>query len=315
MWAFHLAFQPVTHAQDNVAVVDQTAAAEDVVDQTVGPSEVANSDSNMVGASSLPSGGDLIRQSVQLMSKANLTAQIRHQTELFGQQLIGSGQYRQKFDGDGLRFRFQLRIRTEEQSTGIHHINDGRFLWVLENRDESKSVKQVDLNEVRKALRRTKAAERNLDAIALGGLPRLLGSLSNNFEFDTPVEITYQQTPVWAIRGIWKPKRLAALLPHKKGILNAQGEIQEEQIPANFPDRVFVLLGRSDRFPYRVEYQKQHQDDSLLDEPPSSKTILTMDFFRVNLNAKLDSSEFRPYLGDDVDMSDATHAFIWKMRR
>ena len=23
----------------------------------------------------------------------------------------------------------------------------------------------------------------------------------------------------------------------------------------------------------------------------------------------------RPYLGDDVDMSDATHAFIWKMRR
>jgi hypothetical protein len=257
-----------------------------------------------------PSGNELIRDAyARLISTDTLSARIRHQTNLFGQQLVGSGGYRQLRSAEGLKTRLELSIRTEEQSTSRRRISDGRFLWIIEIEGTTQQISRVDLRQIREAAVEKSGRLPTADTLAIEGLPGLLRSLEENFHFRKPHLIRFQGEPVWAIAGLWRPEKLASLLP---GGMPAGSPIPIEQLPIHLPDRVFLLLGKSDLFPYRIEYRRSPADSAATTQAPAgnsaSDLLLVMDYYRVNVGANIDPREFS-FSPGDVQIVDRTSEF------
>src|SRR5690348_3250870 len=58
-----------------------------------------------------------------------ITGKIRHEVDLFGHQLIGSGTYLQQGRGPERRLRLELKLKVDDQQSSLQQVCDGNFLW------------------------------------------------------------------------------------------------------------------------------------------------------------------------------------------
>lgn len=293
-----------------------------------------SSGANVVG--NVSEGDLLIADAIKRLEQApSVVAQIKHESHMFGQLLVGDGMYQQLNHPDGVMTRLELSVQTDNEVTTLRHISNGQFLYMQEQQGNEQRVRRVDLRTVRRNQSRStsgKLASHSSEAvstmpptsmthsIAIGGLPRLLAELQKNFTFRKPQAISFQDVPVWAVAGEWKPERLRLLLPAEKGIIRSDGTVNGEKIPAYIPDRVFVLLGREGLFPYRLEYRK----DSMLVNvakpvalsASGSDALLTMDLYRVHIgkHPDLEIREFWYQHDDHQKLEDYTSRFIKSLR-
>jgi hypothetical protein len=255
------------------------------------------------------SGQELLRQSRErLLTASSISASIRHQTNMFGQQLVGSGSYRQLNSPDGLKVRLELAIRTEERSTSHHHISDGRFLWVLENDGAGPRAYRIDLRQVRESARPTDAGRVGTESISIEGLPGLLSSIDRNFQFRVPQLVRFHEESMWAIAGLWRPERLKSFFPDGA----SDRGIAASDLPGHVPDRVFLLIGQEDLFPYRIEFRRGAAASTGTTSASSVAPLLIMDFYRVNLGGTVDEREFT-YSPGDVHIEDRTDHYIGRL--
>ena len=122
----------------------------------------------------------------------------------------------------------------------------------------------------------------------LGGLSRLLRGLDANFRFTTAelgrVKQPVKYLPVWKLEGGWRPAQLVRLLPQQKAAIEQGKPVDTTRLPKHLPDRVVLLLGQEDLFPYRIEYRRQ-VDKKEAGEGEETRSLVTMELYEVNLNA------------------------------
>src|SRR5215210_3741287 len=182
----------------------------------------------------VPSGDDLLmRAATQLERRASVAARLRHQVAVDGQELFGVGSYWQQGSGEDLKVRLELQIAGGDAQ--LLQVSNSRFLWIDRRLPTGRIVTRFDLRQLRAdpsvaptdldKLDPGKANWSTVQPLLLahsGGLPSLLASLSENFNFlppqtmrlamEPPVSAQPMSVPVYAIVGQWKPEKLTALI-------------------------------------------------------------------------------------------------------
>ena len=187
-----------------------------------------------------------------------------------------------------------LKLKMGHQNWIVQERCDGDTHWQCHTVGETRvDVTRVDLTRLRKAGHDGQAGDDGQAAngraprLGLGGLPKLLGALDQAFEFKTLANATRARQPVYALRGEWRADRLAKWLPEQKDAIVAGRPVDLRKLPPPIPDHVFVLLGRDDLFPYRIEYGR---DDPKA--PGGSRTMVAINLDEVVFDEPVDASEF-----------------------
>ncbi len=268
-----------------------------------------------------PDGQQLMAQAArELFQQPALEAKIRQRIDLFGHQLVGSGSYQQLGDGPEKLLRLELKLQVGNQITSLQQVSDGRFLWIRRDLPGQTSLSRIDLKQVRDAIRasgQTPAPDPGGNWMALGGLPRLLQGLNENFLFNSPPRADQVgQVPVWVLRGQWRAERLAAPLPNQRADILAGRPPRLEELPPRLPDSVMITLGRDDvlpLFPYRIEYLRQDGAGQGSGAGPpgiaSPRSLVTMELFEVRRRADLDPRQF-DYKPGDQEVADHTESYL-----
>ena len=103
--------------------------------------------------------------------------------------------------------------------------------------------------------------------------------------------------------------RLLTLLPNQKETMEKGEPPDTSKLPEYLLDQVVLLLGREDLFPYRIEYRRTTSEKASHPGGPTSRALVTMDLFEVNINVPIDPARFI-YSPGDIEFSDQTAAFL-----
>ena len=247
-----------------------------------------------------------------LDSRGSISARIRQQAKLFGHQLIGSGRYLESHRTLVPLIRLELTIEIAEHvTTSLVQVCDGRNLWTYRKLLSRESVSQIDAVRASDALKRLAVTiEPNSSTVVpgLGGLSRLLRGLDATFQFISAEKGRIDDLPVWKIEGGWKPAQLIKLLPNQKDAIEHGRPIDLSPLPEHLPDRVILLLGQEDLFPYRMDYCRfiVKKKDPVVVE---NRALMTVEFYEVNFNMPIDVRQFI-YNPGVVEKIDQTEAFL-----
>jgi hypothetical protein len=247
-----------------------------------------------------------------------VSAELRYRVDAFGHALVGTGNYLQFGVASEKLLRLDLRMQLGDKTATIQEIRGSDAYWF--RRDvppQPPSLGRVDLKQLRKSMAAfvPPGAEHVLpqgDWIMLGGLARLLAAIDQNFAFDAPRpdELTFSAADgqsvvrLWQLTGQWKPEKLAALTGGEKA--------SPAKLPEQLPDRVELVLGRTEDllplFPYRITYWRTSSADSKSDPPAAARELLTLELFNVS-RRPIDPREFE-YQPGDQEVQNLTQSYV-----
>lgn len=300
----------------------------------------------------MSSGDDLLVQAARrLERRASISAHLRHQVVFGGVQWNGAGNYWQQGSGEDLKIRLELQI--VGQDAKLLQICDSRSLWIDRKLPSGRRIVHYDLHQLRADPDLTPPDFDKLDpgqanwssvqpllTAHLGGLPSLIASLQENFDFlppqtmrlavEPPVAAQATNVPVYAVVGQWKPDRLNALLAKTsdddsndnpasaKKTKTPRGAVM---VPDRLPQEVLLLVGQADLFPYRIEYrQRETPTAENPDGPPipyqlSVHPLVVLELSDVVFDAPLPTGQFDYSPPSDVDWDDQTASLLEHVRR
>jgi hypothetical protein len=261
-----------------------------------------------------PAAGDLlVQQAVEAMQRhETFAARLRQRIDLFGHRLVGSGQYLQQGQGPDRRLRLELRLHVAEQPIVLQQVCDGQFLWTLNQLDPAPVLQRVDARRVRQALEEGgRAVPYGLaNTLALGGLPKLLEQLRQNFQFGPAIPGHFDGTPVWVLVGQWRAERIAALVPEQQAAVAAGGTIDLDGLPPQLPHEVLLALGQHDLAPYQIEFRRRAGEGSAAGQGSDARVpIFTLELFDLKIDAPLDPRAF-VYQPSGLDVLDTTDSLL-----
>jgi hypothetical protein len=280
----------------------------------------------------------LVEAATRLERRPSVTARLRHQAFVNGQQLYGVGSYWQQGTGDDLRVRLELQI---DRDISLSQISNGRFLWLDRVLPTGRTVTRVDLRKLRsdpvlaaaqyEGIRPGQAnwspAQNSLIS-QCGGVPRLLVGLRDNFTFYPPQAMRLvapeqggaASQPYFAVVGRWKRDKLAALLERQESKVEGREPEAMLAIPDRLPQEVLLLFGQADLFPYRIEYRRMETSPATGAEAAapvyqlSNRPTAVLEFSDVAFDMPIAPSQF-DYVPPNVDWVDHTALLIEKLRR
>jgi hypothetical protein len=288
-----------------------------------------------------------MQAAAQLERRASVTARMRHQVAISGQQLYGVGSYWQQAAGEDLKVRLELQIAGQEAQ--LLQVCNSRFLWLDRKLPTGRTVTRIDLRKLRPdpslgapSLDEIRPGEANWSSLhsqlteCTGGMPKLLIALRENFTFlppqamrlaiAPPLSSEPMNVPVFAVVGHWKPDRLAALLaktqPNSAGgqpSVASSNTSKRKPLPERLPEEVLLLVGQSDLFPYRIEYRRLETPDLPAgDGPPipyqlSTNPLVVLELSDVTFDAAIATGQF-DYAPGDTPWTDQTTAILDRLR-
>lgn len=261
-------------------------------------------------------GQELVAQATQrLATLPGIEARTRQRVEIFGQQLIGSGHYLQLVEGPKLMLRMDLKLQIGDAPASLQQISDGDFFWIRENLAGNAHLSRVRLRSLRKIASRYDPLPPTSCWMALGGLPKLMDSLSGHFQFQPARASKIGRLPVWIVDGTWKREVLANLLPDQREAILAGGPVKLDQLPAHVPHGVTLVLGR-DRtiplFPYSVSYFRELPAREGEGGPPTRQRMVTWELFEVRFRPDLTPAQFE-YQPGDQEVDERTNEFVARL--
>jgi hypothetical protein len=284
----------------------------------------------------------LMQATSQLERRASVTARLRHQVAIGGQQLYGVGSYWQQGSGEDLKVRFELQIAGQDAQ--FLQVSNSRFTWIDRKLPTGRSVIRIDLRQLRADpslggtnLNEIKPGEASWSTLQsevisyTGGLPTLLSALSENFTFLPPQAmrlalappLTAEPTnlPVWAVVGHWKPARLDTLL--SKNQAGHEGKSasakQFQELPERMPQEILLLVGQADLFPYRIEYRRLETpqlatNDGSIPYQLSVHPMVVLELSDVVFDSQIAAGQF-DYTPGSADWVDQTSAILDRLRQ
>jgi hypothetical protein len=278
----------------------------------------------------------------QLERHASIQARFRHQVALEGQQLSGIGTYGQQGAGEELQAYLELQIPAYEAS--LVQVANGRYLWLDRNLPNGRTVTRINLHVLRAELKawRGKAAELDdapaspIDDTSLlfgaqtGGLPGLLASLLDNFDFLPPQAMVLSVGPpeseepvevrVFATVGHWKPEKLTMLTGSHDLESQAESLVDKFLAPDRFPLEALLLIRQADLFPYRLEYRRLETPAAGVagTQPPYHLSADPLGFLQLSdvvFDAPIAPSQFDYAAPSTVASTDQTATLIERLRK
>lgn len=238
--------------------------------------------------------GVLIEQVlVNLDAVPSMSAKIRHRIDLAGRSLIGTGDYAQQGRGENRAFHLSLQLRTKLYATSIEQVCDGQQLWLFETMDGQDKLTLIDVARLQRSKPKSQAPPPSPHLwLSLGGLPKLVLSLKESFQFGDVVQGRLDDLPVWSVEGRWTPARLAELLPEQAAAIHTGAVADLNQLTPNVPHRVVLHLGCDDLFPYRIEYWRTDTGPEGENLQPVQTLMAEMEWYEVQLGAPIDPARF-----------------------
>lgn len=255
------------------------------------------------------------RAAVQLAATPSLEAKLRQQVQLFGQELSGSGTYLQKQSPRGLLLRLELKLQVGSQLSSLQEVCDGRFLWIRRDLPGGASLGRVDMERIRAAIRdrgQSPWADATTNWLALGGLPRLVAALAENFQFGAPQAVRSDKAALWVVAGRWKSEKLAELQPDLKEQILPGKPVHLERLPAQLPAEVRVVLGQNDLVPHRIEYRRLPAD-SAANEKAAPLPIVVLEIVELQRRENLDDRLFA-YQPGNQEVADYTELYLGSLK-
>lgn len=279
---------------------------------------------------------------VALERRASLRVDVLQSGAIDGRYVETSGAYLQKGQGDQRRFSLLLQGRIGSATSRLWQVGDGRYLFTdlawdggqpagqspLETTPAPgrRKVSRVDLSLIRRRIesagdranplapgRATAEVLRPGAWAAQGGLPMLIGSLSENFNFATPRQMSLRNEPVYALIGAWKQKQLDNLLtPARPPQDTSDKPLEPVPMPDRMPHHVLVAIGARDLFPRLVEYRSKGDPlsapglatDARFRE--SERPLLRMDLLRPRFDEPIDDEYFVYRAPEGVNVDERT---------
>ncbi len=251
----------------------------------------------------------LQRAIARMNSEFRFQASLRHKINMFNQQFVGTGHYRQFGNGTIKRLRFELKTQVGDKTSSVIQVCDGRHLWTRENLTEETTLSRIDVRYVRDALAEY---ERNGGAgngvgrlatdwganIAMGGFPRLLASIDACFNFTSAQKAVYEDVPVWVLVGTWKNDIRQRLIEEFN---------DGPKFPAHLPDAVKLVLSRDKEFksiPREIQYLRLLSDKT-------AQPMVSLQLYDMTRLVDMNAAQFDYQRGEQV-IVDRTQAFLDK---
>jgi len=306
-------------------------------------SQAANSLDQILAANITvdPAGDQQLLQAIaRLEQRESVTARIRQEAYVGPIAFYGAGTYRQQGRGTRRHVRWLL----ESQRDGVHatllQVSDGESLWTDRNLSTGRQIEWVNLWQVR---RQSKASATTLVsnmteapdsapfsphfAASYGGLPSLLESLREHFDFTQPRSFRFGDQQVLGLIGRWRPEALAQILVDTSDLEEDQVDyailserlgayFETKSLPTHLPHHLLLLLGQNDQFPYLIDYRSGSDD---LSQPGmaeadlfqlSREPLSRLEFVDVEFNLPINSGEFIYSPPQELDRIDGTTNFI-----
>ncbi len=277
----------------------------------------------------------LLGRSEQMLDQiGSLSAKIRHQVDLFDNQISGAGLYLQQGRGAQRLSRFELKSQAGETSSLLLQICDGRYFWTYRESPVGRVLTQVNLERVQMALEHPPtvasatapviaatpviaaapagAAPQSALALSIGGLPRLVAGVRQNFQFTRLGETQLGQQRVWVLDGQLAPALLIAAAPDQKGNIEAGKTIDLKKLPPQLPERLNLYISQADLMPCRIDYLRRAGKNETAGQggaPEGYRAIVTLEIFDVQFNSPIDPRQFA-YQPKGINVSDATEAYL-----
>jgi hypothetical protein len=283
----------------------------------------------------------LVKARYALAQRASLFAKMRHRVTLDRRRDSGVGSYCQQ--GTGEQMQVYLELQFVEQEASLLQVANDRFLWLDCKLPTGRTVTRIDLRALRAEQRAWSGPTDTADGLGgapfdestlvfsarHGGLPGLLSSLLDNFQFMPPqamrLSVTSPDSPepkelaVFAIVGHWKPEKLAPIVAGNSPRSSDEGQ-RPRSVPNRIPEEVLLLVGQSDWMPYRIEYRR-------LETPPptgdgaqlvayklSAEPLVVLELTDVVFDAPIAAGQFDYAPPGSVDWKDETAALIQRLR-
>ncbi|MEQ8786051.1 MAG: hypothetical protein RIC55_07115 [Pirellulaceae bacterium] len=256
-------------------------------------------------------GGELVSQAARRLRDVPLSAKLRFEINMMGQQLSGGEGSRYSQLGRGSnRLRFELKLGVgQEQVASLVQVCNGEHLYVRRALPGQTKVTRVRVDAVLAAIdaaRQASPESTSLDWLAIGGLPRLLQVLHSALDFGPPKSGRYGDQKVWIVKGTWKPEMLAHLLPNQREDVLAGKPARLEELAPHVPTHVTIAFGADGQlplFPHFVEYRRQTPQGE-------STPLVTLKFFDVKRRADLTPEDFDYEVTETAEVIDNDEQFI-----
>lgn len=263
----------------------------------------------------------------RILAEQAVSADLRYKIDAFGHVLAGTGKYLQLGAGSEKLLRLELKMQVGDQPATVQEICGPDFYWIRRDVPPAPAtLGRVNLRQFRQTL--ALAAREQPGEImptgnwlVLGGLPRLIAALEQNFDFTAARadELQFpaandgsvQRLPIWIVDGAWKPDRLAAL---------TGGKVVEDpaELPAQLPDRVQLVLGRTSDvlplFPYRITYLRSSAGKGFAGRAGEgvARELLSLELFNVHRKDDIDPREFE-YNPGNQEVRDLTATYVQRI--
>lgn len=210
----------------------------------------------------------IVRMLAGMEHSVSLTAKVRQRIWLAGQETQGEGQYWHQSVDSQRRSRWQLTTLAGGEPITFVQVFDRRYLWTDRRFGSSRRVTRIDLHVLQNELANRleaggatdpAAALEQAKLLARGGISQLLADLQRRFDFGAPRPALVGEgdgrKETLAVVGQWRPAELTRLwyaAPYDPG---APPSFDLAAWPEQLPHHVVVHCGRTNLFPYLIEYR------------------------------------------------------------
>jgi hypothetical protein len=249
--------------------------------------------------------------------------------------VIGDRKFRANgtyLQGRDLQLKMSLKLRLGKDGefrASMLQVCDGQVLWTSHTSgrevdkpdtvdgSEKKSgiERRITRRDVRQILR--EAARHNQQhqcllfaELGVGGISELLGSLEHTMAFGKVRNEKIDGKPFLVVQGRWNIDVLKNFLDEQElDELRANADARQlPRLPEHMPDMVRLYFDRDSLFPRRVLYLKRPRSSNSL------RSMLSLNFVDVVLNAPLDENAFNFVPPDKVFPLDVTPKYIQQIR-
>lgn len=242
--------------------------------------------------------GEMRRARDLLGKHATISAQLVETVVMFDRSVKMDGRYLQTADH---RLRFEVKLRVGGTVGSLVEVCDGEILWSRQDIGKEQQVTRRNVKQILEAAQKAGNIPQNVLAadLGLGGLPSLLATIEQSFDFDGLKDDTLRDRPVVIIQGQWNAAMAA----------NLRGQLPEGQLPPYVPDIIRITLDRETGFPHRIMYLKK------VPERDTLRPLLTLDFLDVKLGEPIDPSEFTFVVPERIQPVELTERYLQKIQQ
>ena len=255
----------------------------------------------------------LMQAARNLTDSPPISCKSRMKIDLFGQRVIGNGQFLNSGEGRGLT-RMDLSFEvSDETELVVSQICDGKFFYRVEQLGKQRSIEFLDLSEFAQN-GETGVSENPTQWLSRSGTISLLQNLGTAFDFKPPASEAVGGLNMLHLRGQWKPSAISNILNGKSVHLDKDTQtVNWRRLPKQVPHGVDVYLGNDEflpLFPYRIVFFQIDSEDENV-----KHAVVTMELYEVEKVAAPPIDLFRVNTNDSrqIDLSSAYRERIKQM--